>query len=136
MSRDFSSASLSSLQKFWLYNQMSIVLGCNTVGIWILQIKLKIQSKKWWSLWVRVLLVLNRPCFFYLWLIFILCWLLWLSFSYFMLSLFVWLRLLYLISLMLMIPWRWSMLDACWSLRLRSLDTLPLSVFCSFIEVF
>ena len=77
----------------------------STVSIWILQIKLKIQSKKWWSLWVRILLLLNRPCFFYLWLIFILCWLFWLSFSCFMLSLLVWLRLLGLISLMLMIPW-------------------------------
>ena len=81
------------------------IIVSSTVSIWILQIKLKIQSKKWWSLWVRILLVLNRPCFFYLWLIFILCWLFWLSFSYFMLSLLVWLRLLCLISLMLMIPW-------------------------------
>ena len=69
------------------------------------QIRLKIQSKKWWSLWLRILLVLNRPCFFYLWLIFVYCWLFWLSFSCFMLSLLVWLRLLCLISLMLMIPW-------------------------------
>ena len=108
-----------------------------TVGIWILQIELKIQSKKWWSLWVRILLVLNRPCFFYLWLIFILCWLFWLSFSCFMLSLLVLTRLktVVLDQSYAYDSMTWSISDSCWSLQLRSLDTLPLSIFCSFIEV-
>ena len=114
---------------------MIIVLGCNTVGIWILQIKLKIQSKKWWSLLVRVLLVLNRPCFFYLWLIFILCWLFWLSFSYFMLSLFCLVKTVVLDQSYAYDSMTWSISDSCWSLQLRSLGTLPLSIFCSFIEV-
>ena len=114
---------------------MIIVLGCNTVGIWILQIKLKIQSKKWWSLLVRVLLVLNRPCFFYLRLIFILCWLFWLGFSCLVLSLLVLTRLktVVLDQSYAYDSMTWSISDSCWSLR--SLDTLPLSIFCSFIEV-
>ena len=115
---------------------LTIIIS-STVDIWILQIRLKIQSKEWWSLWLMILLLLDRPCFFYLRLIFILCWLFWLGFSCLVLSLLV------LTRLMTVVPdqsyaydsMTWSISDSCWSLQLRSLDTLPLSVFCSFIEV-
>ena len=99
------------------------------------QIRLEIQSKKWWSLWVRILLVLNRPCFFYLWLIFVLCWLFWLSFSYSMLKSSCLVKTVVLDQSYAYDSMTWSISDSCWSLQLRSLDTLPLSIFCSFIEV-
>ena len=113
------------------------IIVSSTVNIWILQIRLKIQSKEWWSLWLRILLLLDRSCFFYLRLIFILCWLFWLGFSCLVLSLLVLTRLktVVLDQSYAYDSMTWSISDSCWSLQLRSLDTLPLSIFCSFIEV-
>ena len=87
------------------------------------QIRRKIQSKEWWSLWLRILLLLDRPCFFYLRLIFILCWLFWLGFSCLVLSLLVLTRLktVVLDQSYAYDSMTWSISDSCWSLQLRSL---------------